>query len=307
MKKTLLAVILAAATLAAVLACTFTVDESEYAVVLRFGDPRRVVDEAGLCFRWPPPIDQVRRIDRRIHVLAPKPDEVLTMEKKNVLVSTFLTWSVEDPIRYLVTVSDRAGAEARLTAIMRSEVDTALGAHPLSDLVSEEEGDEGRASIAQVSAGVTDRTAREASEGFGIKVWAIRIKRLNFPRQNKEAVFRRMEAERERIAKGYRAEGEEQADRIRAQADREEAVIVSEARRKAEVKRGEADAEATRIYAEAFGRDPAFYEFLRALQTYRKIIGAGSTVVVPSDSKLLEVLADPKRFRKAGPEREDER
>ena len=129
---------------------------------------------------------------------------------------------------------------------------------------------------------------------------AVRIKRLNFPPQNKQAVFRRMEAERQRIARLYRSEGEEEAEKIRASADREEAVLLNEARRQAEEIRGEADAEATRIYAEAFGQDPEFFEFVRSLEAYQNIIGESSTIVVPSDSELLKVLQTPNSGRRAG-------
>ena len=192
------------------------------------------------------------RIDRRTNVLDPEAGEYLTSDKKNILVSNFLVWSVADPLRYLVSLTDKTSAEARLTDIRRSEVGTALGAHPLSALVSTEAQEQ---TMADVMRDITGKTARRASDSFGVHVAAVRIKRLNFPPQNKQAVFRRMEAERQRIARLYRSEGEEEAEKIRAQADREEAVLLNEARRQAEEIRGEADAEATRIYAEAFGQD----------------------------------------------------
>jgi len=131
-----------------------------------------------------------------------------------------------------------------------------------------------------------------------IRVTAVRLKRINFPNENKRAVVRRMEAERKRIAKGYRSEGEEEADKIRARADREKASLIAEADRQAQVKRGEADAEAARIYAEAFQKDPQFYEFIRSLRAYREIIGEGTTIVIPDDSPLLRVLSDPERYLK---------
>ena len=279
-----------------VLACTVQVNETEYAIVARFGDPRRVITEAGLHVKWPPPIDTAIRVDRRLNVLDPERAEYLTSDKKNVLVNAFLVWSVEDPLRYLVSVTDRNGAEARLTDIMRSEVGTTLGAHPLSALVSIEPQSQ---SMEDVMQDITRNTARRAHESLGIRVSSVRIKRLNFPTQNKQAVFRRMQAERRRIATLYRSEGEEEAEKIRARADREQAVLINEAMRRAEEMRGEADAEATRIYAEAYGQDPEFYQFLRSLQAYERILRENSTVVVPSDAELLKVLKDPRRFTKA--------
>lgn len=275
------------------LTCLVQVNETEYVIVARFGDPRRVIQRAGLYFKWPPPMDTVIRIDRRIHILDPDTAEYLTSDKKNILVNGFVVWSVGDPIRYLVSATDQAGAEARLTDMMRSELGTTLGAHALSVLVSTEPQ---QRTLDDMMQEVTQNLARRARDNFGIEIAAVRIKRLNFPAQNKEAVFRRMEAERRRIARLYRSEGEEEAEKIRAQADREQAELINEAERQAAILRGEADAEASRIYAEAFAQDPEFYEFLRSLQAYENIIRETSTVVLPSDSELLEVLKHPSRM-----------
>ncbi|MEW6742670.1 MAG: protease modulator HflC [Planctomycetota bacterium] len=303
----------------AIVACVFEVPETEYAIVARFGDPRRVITAAGLHLKWPPPIDTLIRIDRRLHVLDPEPSEYLTSEKKNVLVDSFMAWSVADPRKYLVTVTDRAGAEARLTDIMRSDVGSIIGSHPLSVLVSAPgsegsdwssaeparggEGGTRELTMEDVMREITSSSDAKARESFGIQVAAVRIKRLNFPLQNKTAVFRRMEAERERIAKQYRSEGEEEKEKLEAKVDLEQAQLINEASRRAEEIRGEADAEATRVYAEAYGEDPLFYEFLRSLEAYQKIIRENSTIVVPNDSPLLKVLKDPEAC--APPEKAD--
>jgi len=272
------------------LSCIVQVDETEYVIVARFGDPRRVIKRAGLYFKWPPPMDTAIRIDRRIHVLDPNAAEYLTSDKKNILVNGFVVWSVEEPIRYLLSATDQAGAEARLTDLMRSELGSTLGAHAFSVLVSTEAQPR---TLGDMMQDITQNVARRARDNFGIQVAAVRIKRLNFPSQNKQAVFRRMEAERNRIATLYRSEGEEEAEKIRAQADREQAELLNEARRQAEVMRGEADAEATRIYTEAFSQDPEFYEFLRSLKAYETMIQDTSTIVLPSDSEILKVLKHP--------------
>lgn len=292
MKKPVLIVVVLAALVLLTLGSTVEVSEAEYLIVEHFGDPSRLLDSAGLYLKWPPPIDTVVRIDRRIQVLDPRSAEYLTEDKKNVLVSYFMVWRVAEPVKFRVSVSDKGGAEARLTDIMLSEVGTVLGQHPLSDLVCHE-GDDW--AMDEVMKTVTENATRKAREDFGIDVLTVRIKRLNFPRQNKQAVFERMEAERDRIAKQYRSEGIEEAFKIQAQARRDEATLLAEAKRSAEEIRGEADAEATRIYAEAFGKDPDFYEFVRSLEAYRKIIGENATVVIPDDSKLLEVMKDPGR------------
>jgi len=270
--------------------CVIQVDETEYVIVARFGDPRRVIKRAGLYFKWPPPMDTAIHIDRRIHILDPNAAEYLTSDKKNILVNGFMVWSVEEPIRYLLSATDQAGAEARLTDLMRSELGATLGAHAFSVLVSTEAQPR---TLGDMMQDITQNVARRARDNFGIQVAAVRIKRLNFPSQNKQAVFRRMEAERNRIATLYRSEGEEEAEKIRAQADREQAELLNEARRQAKVMRGEADAEATRIYTEAFSQDPEFYEFLRSLKAYETMIQDTSTVVLPSDSEILKVLKHP--------------
>ncbi|MHC4471143.1 MAG: protease modulator HflC [Planctomycetota bacterium] len=292
MRKVIVVIVVAAVLILLVMGTTVEVTEAEFVIVEHFGDPTRVLDSAGLHVTWPPPVDTIVRIDRRMQVLDPDPAEYLTSDKKNVLVACLMLWSVEDPVRFRVSVTDKRGAEARLTDIMLSEVGTVLGLHPLSSLVSVTEGEW---AMEEVTRRITENTARKAVESFGVRVETVRIRRLNFPRQNKQAVFERMEAERERIATQYRSEGVEAQQKIEAQARRDEADLLAEARRKAEEIRGEADAESTRIYAEAFGRDPDFYEFIRSLEVYRKIIGENTTLVVPSDSKLLEVMKNPEK------------
>ncbi len=273
------------------LACAYEVKETEYAIVLFFGNPTRIVERPGLAWKLPPPVETVVRIDKRLRILDPPESEYLTLDKKNLLADVFAAWEVIDPLKFLVTiVSDRA-AEAQLEDLMRAEVGAALGSHELSALLSVEEN---QVRMDEIMAGVTRRAAETARESYGIDVRAIRLKRLNFPAQNRQAVFRRMEAERERIARQYRSEGEEQAEKIRADADREEARLLAEAERRAKEIAGEADAEAARIYAEAYAKDPAFYEFLKTLESYESFIDEDATIVLPSDSRLLRLLKEPK-------------
>jgi membrane protease subunit HflC len=193
-------------------------------------------------------------------------------------------------LKFLVTVVDRKAAEAQLEDILRSEIGSALGSHELAALLSIEPG---RVQIDRIMATVTERAAEKARAAYGIRVRAVRVKRLNFPEENRQAVFRRMEAERERIARQYRSEGEEQAEKVRAEADLEQARILAEADRRAKEIEGQADAEAARIYAEAYNRDADFYEFLRTLDAYEKFIDADATIVLPSDSRLLHLLREP--------------
>jgi membrane protease subunit HflC len=287
MRKFLLYGISIAVVVIVTLACTFQVNEYEYAIVARFGDLRRPIQEPGLYFKWPPPIDDVLRIDRRVRVLDPDSAEYLTSDKKNVMVDCFVAWAVEDTRKFVRSVRDVRGADARLNDILASEIGTILGSYPLSALVSHQEQE---TTMSDINEEITTRTAAKAKENLGIRIEVARIKRLNFPRQNKQAVFRRMEAERQKIAKEIRAEGRKDSQKIRADANREAAVLISDAERQAAEIRGQGDAEATRIYAQAYETDPEFYEFLRLLDTYGKIFTENSTVVLPHDSDLLKAL-----------------
>jgi modulator of FtsH protease HflC len=289
MRRTLTATVLIALGIALLLSCAFEVQETEYAIVLFFGDPTRIILEPGLRWKLPPPFETLVRIDKRLRILDPAEAEYLTLDKKNVLVDTFAAWEVEDPLRYLVTVLDRDTAEAQLEDILRAEVGAAMGAHELSVLLSTESD---QIQVDEITEMITARAAAKAREGYGIRVRAIRLKRLNFPEENRQAVFRRMEAERERIARQYRSEGEEQAEMVRAQADLERAQIIARAERRSAEIRGEADAEAARIYAEAYNQDAEFYAFLKTLETYEKILDEDATIVLPSDSQLLRLLKD---------------
>jgi len=291
MKRTLTTLGIAAAALLLLLSCSFEVPETEHAIVLFFGSPTRILSEAGLGWKLPPPFETLVRIDKRLRILDPPEAEYLTLDKKNVLATVFAAWEVEDPLKFLVTVVAQKTAEAQLEDIMRAEVGAALGSHELSALLSLH-ADSVRTS--EIMATVTARAQQKADEGYGIRVRAVRLKRLNFPEENRQAVFRRMEAERERIARQYRSEGEEQAEKIRADADREQAELLAEADQRSQEIRGAADAEVARIYAQAYEVDAEFYEFLKTLEAYESFIDEDATIVLPSDSRLLHLLKDPR-------------
>ncbi|MBD3237752.1 MAG: protease modulator HflC [Candidatus Eisenbacteria bacterium] len=290
MKRILTSLVIAALALLLLLTCAFEVQETEYAIVLFFGKPTRILMQPGLAWKLPPPFETLVRIDRRLRILDPQEAEYLTLDKKNVLADTFAAWEVEDPLKFLITVVEQKTAEAQLEDIMRSEVGSALGSHELSDLLATETA----VKMSQIMEAITARANEKARDGYGIRVRAIRMKRLNFPEENRQAVFRRMEAERERIARQYRSEGEELAEMIRADADREQARLLAEADRRSQEIRGEADAQIAGIYAQAYERDPDFYEFLKTLESYESFIDSDATIVLPSDSRLLRLLKQPR-------------
>jgi len=267
----------------------FTIDETQFAIVTQFGKPVRTITTAGLKLKWP--WQSLLSFEKRLMVYNPRPSEFLTKDKKNIVVDSYVAWRIADPNRFLQTVNDLTGAEMRLHDTVWAASAAALGNADLSTLVSIRPEE---APVQDVMRQVTEQGRARALEQYGIEIVDVRMKRLNLPAQNRESVFARMRAERERIAKQYRAEGEAEALKIRAEADKEKARIISEAYREAEKIRGDGDAQSTRIYAEAYSRDPKFYKLVRTLEAYKKVIDPNTTAILSSDSELLKLLTQGK-------------
>lgn len=273
-----------------VLACLigltfFPVRETEFVLVTEFGRPLRTVTSAGLNVKWP--YQSALYFDRRLRVYNPRPSEFLTQDKKNVVIENYVVWKIANPDRFVQRVGDPTAAEMRLHDIVWSSLSAALGTHDLDSLVGT---DAAKVETAGLLDRLTELTDRSALEQYGIAVMDVRIKRLNLPEQNKQSVYARMRAERERIARQYRAEGEEQALSIRADADRQKEEILSAAYKEAETIKGRGDAESTRIYGQAYSRNPSFYKLLRTLESYKKVLDDKTTAIISSDSELLKVL-----------------
>jgi len=268
----------------------FQVEETETAVVTQFGNPLRVIDEPGLVFKLPDPIQSVIRMDNRLQALDSIETEYLTRDKKNLVISSFVLWRIADPRRFLQSVRDKRKASLRLSDVVASELGVAIGTYDLSDFLNEQGGD---TAIPELMGKVTEACRSTALADFGIEVVDVRLRRMNFPKQNLRSVYNRMKAERERIAKKYLAEGEEKASEIRADTDKEVRGLLAEAYRDAQVKKGEGEAEAIRIYAAAFNRDPEFYKLTRTLEAYRKFMDNETTLILNADSPLFEYLQHP--------------
>jgi membrane protease subunit HflC len=262
----------------------FPVKETEFVLVTQFGRPLYAVASAGLHVKWA--FQSATYFDRRLRIYNPRPSEFLTRDKKNIVVDSYVAWKIQDPNRFLQSVGDPVAAEMRLHDIVWSGLSAALGEHDLDSLVS--------SAVQPQTAGMMDAladlTGRAALAQYGIGVVDVRIKRLNLPEQNKQSVYARMRAERERIARQYRAEGEEQALAIRADADRQKTETLSVAYKEAETIRGQGDAESTRIYGQAYSKNPRFYKLLRTLDAYKKVLDDKTTAILSSDSELLKVL-----------------
>lgn len=255
------------------LSSVYTVHQTEQALVLQFGRPVRVVDEPGLKFKIPF-VQNVVFYDRRVLDLDPSQEEMIAGDKRRIVADSYARYKIVDPLRFYQTVSTEEGLRARLGRIINASMRSVIGGYSLNALLTEQR--------VQVMSQIQQRVNSEAKQ-FGINVIDVRIRRADLPQENSEAVFARMQSEREREAKEARAEGAEIAQRIRAQADRERAVILAEARKQAEVLRGEGDATATNIAIEAYGGEAqSFYEFYRSMQAYTVALANGETTFVLS-------------------------
>lgn len=253
----------------------------------------RVETSPGLRLKLPDPVQSVARFDRRLFILVPPPREFLTLGKNNVVASGFIVWKVHDPKKFMQTVFDRTGAESRLTDILFAELGAALGGAPFSAFVSTAPGGYRAEAIL---AGVTRQYREIALRDYGIDVVDIRLRRLDFPEQNRASVFARMKSERVRISMRFRSEGEEEGLKIRATAEKAKSGLLAEAYKLSQKSRGEGEARAAKIYADSLDRAPDFYRFVRSIDAMKKTVDKETTLVLPVDSELFRLLHDS-RFR----------
>ena len=261
----------------------FIVDETRQAIVLQFGKPIKAVQQPGLNWKLPF-IQNVVYFEDRLLVYDAAPTEIITKDKKTLIVDNYARWKITDPLKFLQTVRDLNGAQARLDDIIYSELRVDLGLFDMSEIVSE---------IREEIMERVTKISNEKSATYGIEIVDVRIKRVDLPPENEKFIFDRMKAERERIAKQYRAEGQEESAKIIAETEKEKTIILAEAFKTAETLRGEGDAEAVKIYAESFNKDPEFYKFLRTLDAYKNSFKDKTTVVLSADSEFLKYLSNP--------------
>jgi len=258
----------------------FTVPQWMQAMVVQLGEPVRVVQEPGLYWKIPF-IQQVTYFDRRLLDYDAASKDILTIDKQQLSVDNYSRWRIADPLQFYRTVRDERGAQSRLDDIVYSDLRETLGRHTLRDIVSDKRD--------QLMADVTARSAEKAKV-YGIEIVDVRIKRADLPEKNEQTVFGRMRSERERQAKKFRAEGDEEARKIRSESDKQVQILLADATQQAQVIRGEGDANATRIFAEAYGRDPDFYAFQRTLEAYRSALASGTTVILSPKSEFFRFL-----------------
>ena len=235
--------------------------------------------------KLPFPFQEKITFDDRLLEYDSPPEEILSKDKKSLIVDNYVRWKIVDPLQFLKTVQAIPTAKSRMDDIVYSELRRELGTHDMVEIITEN-----REEIMDI----VTRQSNSATLAYGISVVDVRIRRVDLPAENEESIYARMEAERKRQANKFRSEGEEEAQKIRAATDRDKTIILADAYKEAEKIRGEGDARAVQIYARSYSADPKFYEFVRTLDTYKQVVDDKTTLVLPSGSKLFKLLIDGK-------------
>ncbi|MDP7037475.1 MAG: protease modulator HflC [Candidatus Marinimicrobia bacterium] len=259
----------------------FIVDVTEQVVILQFGKPVRTIKNPGLHFKLPIPFQTTTVFDNRLLEYDVPPEEILSKDKKSLIVDNYVRWKIVDPLLFLQTVQAIPTAITRLDDIVYSELRRELGTHNMSEIITENR---------ELIMDQVTHNSKVATTPYGIEVVDVRIKRVDLPKENEKSIYARMDAERKRQANKFRSEGEEEAQKIRATTEKDKTIILANAYKESQQIRGEGEAVALEIYANAFGADPDFYEFVRTLETYKKIIDPKTTLVLPADSDLFKLL-----------------
>ena len=263
------------------LSTVFTVDETRQVVILQFGEPVRIIKTPGLHFKLPAPLQVAQHFDDRLLEYDVAPEEILSKDKKSLIVDNYVRWRIIDPLLFLQTVQTEPIAKTRIDDIVYSELRRELGTHNMSEIITENR---------EIIMEKVTRESAAATKPYGIEVVDVRLKRVDLPQNNEQSIYRRMQAERIRQANKFRSEGEEESQKIKASTDKDKTIILANAYKEAEEVKGEGEAKAVDIYARAFSKDPDFYEFYRTLETYKIILDKKTTLVLPTNSKLFDIL-----------------
>ena len=263
----------------------FIVKEVNQAIVLQFGDPKTIIVNPGLNFKIPF-IQNVVYLDKRILNLDAPSEEVIASDQKRLIVDAFARFKIVDPLKFYISVGDERVARSRLATVINSRIRNVLGQEELQTLLSVDR-------IKQME--LIKEGVNAEAQNFGINIVDVRIKRADLPQANSEAIFRRMQTEREREAKEFRARGAEMAVTITSTADKEVTVLIADAEKKSEIMKGEGDGERNKIFADAFGRDPEFFAFYRAMQAYETaLIGGETSLILSPDSEFFKFFGNIK-------------
>ena len=257
----------------------FIVQEINQAIVLQFGNPKRIITDAGLKFKLPF-IQNVVYLDKRVLNLDNPPEEVIAADQKRLIVDAIARFKIVDPLKFYISVGNERVARSRLSTIINSRIRGVLGTQELATLLSTDRAKQ---------MAIIQNDVNTEAENFGIEIVDVRIKRADLPPANSDAIYKRMQTEREREAKEFRAQGAEIAQKIRSTADKDVTVLLAEANKKSQIMKGEGDGRRNKIFADAFGKDPQFFAFYRAMQAYETaLIGGETSLVLSPDSEFFK-------------------
>ena len=262
----------------------FIVTETQQAIVLQLGEPKRVYKDAGLYYKIPL-LQNVQLVDKRVLDIDAPAEEVIALDQKRIIVDAYAKFLITDPLKFYISVGNERVAQSRMSSIINAKIRGVLGKENLVNLISLDR--------TKLMNKITKEVAEEAKD-FGINVIDVRIRRADLPSANSEAIFKRMQTERTREAKEFRAEGAELGQTIKSKADKEVTIILAEARKTSQILRGEGDGLRNKIFAEAFGRDPEFFSFYRAMQSYEKSLlsGGETSLVLSPDSEFFRYFGE---------------
>ncbi|MDI9374203.1 MAG: protease modulator HflC [Thermotogota bacterium] len=258
----------------------FTIDETEQAVVLRFGEIRNSITEPGLYFKTPF-VDTVRKFDKRLQIYDVDAERIYSRDKKTILMDTYALWKIVDPQKFIETMKSEQIALTRIDDVVYSNVRNALGKLDFEDIISGQRTD--------VLDEITKLSARDMAD-FGLEIVSVRVKRADLPDENRNAVFNRMKSERIQEASLIRAEGDREARKLTAEADKQAQILIAEAQKEADIIIGTGDASALTVYAEAYNQDPEFYEFMKRLEVYEGTLIDGKYILGPSMEFIDKLL-----------------
>ena len=262
----------------------FTVNQTQQALVLQFGEPKRIIQDPGLAYKLPFIQDAIFYESRVLSLIPQDAEEVILADQKRIQIDAYARYRIEDPLLFFQTVRNEIGARARLESIIDSSVRRVLGSETLASILTGERENINGSIRDEVNASV---------DSLGIEIIDVRLRRADYPESTSQNIFNRMKSEREREAKEFRATGDEEAQKIRADAEKTRTVIVAEAKREAQEVRGQGDSNAIRIYADSFGQDPEFFSFYRSMEAYRKSIGeSGTSMVLSPNSSFFRYFKD---------------
>ena len=267
--------------------CSFIVNETQYAIVTQFGKPVKIIDKPGLYFKMPAFLQKVNRLDKRVNLFKTLPIQLLMGDKNPIILTTFVCWKIDDPLIFFQSIIDNDLAVQKLNDMISSKLGATLSNYEIEHIINT---DPEKIKLNEIENNIIESANKSAVKNYGIKIISVGIRRLNYPSIVAESVYERMRAEREKEAKKFRAQGDEEASKIISNTNKEAVRISSEALKKSEIIKGKADKEAMKIYAEAYGQDMDYFDFVKSLETLKSILDNKGTLIISTESELFKYL-----------------